>query len=160
MNGKEAEHLFEAKTIAFELANPLLNEMANVYFDRKANISIQINCSEYHNVNYFKLYNHQSYKKASKVARISLFEPKYIIHENKDGKENWILNAKQRKALVEILKLPAAYKDYSIWQLIILAFNKENGLNSFETEENFKNDLKYPDYLPIDMTMPDYIELR
>lgn len=149
---------YEAKTVAYELSHPMLCEMANVYVDRDDNMTFQVNCSEDHNVDYFKVYNHQSYKKASKVARISLFEAKYIYHKNDDGKEDWELNAKERKLLVK--KLQMEVRGLTVWQRLIITYNLESGLNEEETLENLKDNLKYPYYLPIDMEMPYYTKLR
>ena len=70
INREAAESLLEKMTIEYELANPMLCEMANVYTDKILNISVQVNRNEGRNGSYFKLYNHEEYKKASKVARI------------------------------------------------------------------------------------------
>ena len=70
INKNVLEDRMEKMTIDFELANPLLCEMANIYTDDDLNISVQVNRNEGRNGSYFKLYNHEEYKKATKVARI------------------------------------------------------------------------------------------
>ena len=52
---------------------------------------------------YFKLLNHQDYKTADKMIRISILEPKYIYHEDNDGKEIWNLKNSDKKYLNKIL---------------------------------------------------------
>lgn len=50
---------------------------------------------------YFKVYDSNSYKKATKIARIYFDEAKYV--KDHIGKPEWILNSQERKLLVQIL---------------------------------------------------------
>ena len=74
---------------------------------------------------YFKIYDAKNKNSAKRMNRISLTVPKYIKH-NFEGKEEWILDQKERKLLNEILykikddgvliydKLFYEYKKYGI----------------------------------------------
>lgn len=52
---------------------------------------------------YFKIYDADSFNSAKRIARISLKDPHYIYHKNNRGKEQWILNASERKTLITAL---------------------------------------------------------
>ena len=73
---------------------------------------------------------------------------------------NWIMNSRERKNLISFLKRESKlFQGLTIWQAAIVLFNNENGLQKPETMENFMDKLKYPDYRPIDLPMPDYTQL-
>lgn len=149
--------------------------MANVYSDKKNKITIQINPDRNRRgLPYFKVYNHYSYKIASKMARISIHEPKYIHHRNSGGKQFWKLNSKDRQVLMNCLTLKPIGKIFTVWQLLIIAFNDEklgvvegdtisiNKSNYFSYKETLKlegyEDLT--DLLPFDLPMPNYLLLE
>lgn len=52
---------------------------------------------------YFKWVNNISFNKTDKIARIRFDKPEYVTHKNKDGKQNAILNSKQKKQLMTLL---------------------------------------------------------
>ena len=142
----------------------ILTEFNTVARDYNLNISLAINLDKNRNLNnteYFKIYNNARPDKASKIARIKFRSPEYIIHHNNGGKENWFLNSEEKNILMELLKQPCEkYKGFSIWQGLILDFNWETGLNLTETKKNKQTsrfDMPYPDYLPIDLKIPDYL---
>lgn len=152
-----------------------LTAMSNVYYSRKDKITIQINPDKYRKgLPYFKVYNHYSYTIASKVARIYFYKPEYIIHRNSDGKENWILNSKERRVLMNCLQLKPIRSIYTVWQQLIIAFNNEKfGVPEDDTiaitKENlisYKQALAYEGYtdltdlLPFDLSMPNYLLLK
>lgn len=151
--------LFEALTTQFEMKYPMLCEMAKVYSDRKNNISIQVNRSERRNSCYFKLYNNKNYAGASKVARIDMKSPAYVYHFNGDGKGDWILNSEEKSMLVDLLsrELPTGN---TLWQEIIIIFNREGDLPEWETRKNLVGNLMFPKHLPFDLPMPDYTKLH
>ncbi len=159
INREAAESLLEKMTIEYELANPMLCEMANVYTDKILNISVQVNRNEGRNGSYFKLYNHEEYKKASKVARINFKSPEYVYHVNRDGKKDWALNFRERAELLEVLNM-VVFRGETVWTMLILSFNLEGGLNFHKTEMNKMKKLIYPNHLPIDLPIPDYTKLR
>ena len=159
INKNVLEDRLEKMTIDFELANPLLCEMANVYTDDDLNISVQVNRNEGRNGSYFKLYNHKDYKKASKVARINFKFPEYVHHVNRDGKKDWALNSRERAKLLEVLNM-VVFRGETVWTMLILSFNLEGGLNFSKSKMNKMKKLIYPNHLPIDLPIPNYTKLR
>ena len=91
---------------------------------------------------YFKCYDGPDINTAN-VARISFYEPKYIIH-NKDSNNNFTLSSKQKKILMELLK--SEYKGELVWIKLLTEFNKFLGPSS-----------KY--LLPLNLPIPDYTRL-
>lgn len=146
--------------------------MSNVYSDRRLGISIQINTSEDRiGLPYFKLYNSFQYTKAIKVARIQFKKPEYVIHKNSDGKENWILNAKDKHKLIEALDIKPMYSGgMAVWQLLITRYNSEkfdlspedtfncriNNYKQFIKDYTALGYINLIDVLPYDLPIPDY----
>ena len=138
-----------------------LNEMAKIVQDDDNNISIIVSPDtkrNNRNNEYFKILNHKEYSKASKIARIKFRQPKYVLRHNNDGKKNWILNKDEKQLLINLLNKKNIYKE-SYWETAIIRYNLEAGLSEEKTLENTKDNLKYPDYLPIDLNLPDYTKL-
>lgn len=109
---------------------------------------------------YFKIFNSDTFVGADKVARILFRKAEYVTH--KDSKKPWILNSKEKRALVNFLKSKSdkiGLTDYTNWQVAILQFNEEKGLDQKKTLENVGKNLPYPKYLPFDLKMPDYLTL-
>lgn len=147
-------------------------EMATVVSDRKGqhiikNISINPDATRnWFGEEYFKVYDNLSIGKAKKLTRIKFGSPEYVIHYN----SNWVLNNKEKKDLIKFLKEPNKRVPgiNNNWQYGILMFNMEAN-QDFETQQELiitteeqrlldKNDpRKY--YLPIDLEMPNYLEL-
>jgi hypothetical protein len=138
-----------------------LNEFATILIDEKENISLAVNPDNNRNLQgkqYFKFYNHQDYKRATKIARIRFDEPEYIIHGNFDGKENWNLNSKERKVLIkELKKYSFTLESYRLnyFQFLICQYNLQAYGVSYLDTVNKKNKKG----LPIDLEMPDYMKL-
>ena len=80
---------------------------------------------------------------SAKVARISFYESKYIIHY-KNSNKNLTLSSKQKKILMELLK--SEEDGELIWIKMITEFNRFLGPNS-----------KY--LLPLNLPIPDYTKL-
>ena len=79
---------------------------------------------------YFKIFNSDTFVGADKVARILFRKAEYVTH--KDSKKPWILNSKEKRALVNFLKSKSdkiGLTDYTNWQVAILQFNEEKGLD-------------------------------
>ena len=49
---------------------------------------------------YFKLYDSNSLRTATKVAKIKFTEPKYVIHRDENGLQPWIFNNREKKLLM------------------------------------------------------------
>lgn len=91
-----------------------------------------------------------------------LVAAKYIHHSYNDGKDDWILNSKEKKYLCEALakQSKSPYQKYSNWKKAILLYNDEKGLDQDETLQNLVSNLLYPKFLPFDLEMPDYTKLK
>lgn len=90
-----------------------------VYTNVDANLTFQVNPSknrlgEY----YFKIYNHFSANSATKVARISFFEPRYIFH-TRSAWNPWTFDSSTKKIVVDLL----SKNSYSVWKKLIANFN-------------------------------------
>lgn len=139
-----------------------LYEMASVTKSGVPSIKLQVDRGRnYKDIEYFKVYDNDSYSKATKSARISFREPIYISHKNPDGKQAWILNSKDKRGLIRQLTQPSRlFKsgDFLIWHDCIAYFNNEAYGVDFEDSLNIliKDN---PKYLPIDLPMPDYTKL-
>ncbi len=153
-----------------ELYPVYLEEMSTITTDRvDGGMCIVVNRSEFRKGNpYFKVVNHNSFDKATKIARISFLDLKYIIHKNTDGKENWILNIKEKKQLVKLFNQKSTNifrngKRMSNWEKAIAQYNLENRLigDVEEAEDKKLKDTRdfETDPLPIDLPMPDYMKL-
>lgn len=91
--------------------------------------------------------------KEKRVCQILFRESKYV----KNRANNWRMNFDELKNFIKFLKRESKlFQGLTIWQAAIIMFNNEKGLQKPETMENFMDKLKYPDYLPIDLPMPDY----
>ena len=153
-----------------ELYPVCLDEMATIIADTKdGGMCIVVNRSEFRKGNpYFKVVNHNSFVKAEKIARISFLKPEYIIHKNRDGKTNWVLNNQEKRHMIELLHQKSTNifrngKRMSNWEKAIAQYNMENSLiNNIEKAEDKKlKDTKdfETDPLPIDLPMPNYMKL-
>lgn len=153
-----AELKNELLTRDFELSHPEQAPKANVHFDTEHNMALQIHRNEGGKEGYFKLYNHRDIQKASKVARIHFKSPTYEKHVNWEEKKEWTLNVRERAHLMRMLR-SKTIGEYTVWQMLILAYNQEGHLNYAETLQNFSHDPMYPNHLPIDLPIPDYSQL-
>lgn len=116
---------------------------------------------------YFKYYDSYSYLTAEHVARISFLEPRYIIHHSYPPP--FELDRIQKLALLKFLTAPApdVYRGLSNWQRGIIIFNNQNVSSSYDgwskltTEKmnNMKLTGRMRFALPIDLPMPDYMQL-
>lgn len=142
------------------LAEYDLYAMATVARDVQRKMLIEVNPDVMHKGNALNLYNAASKQKASKVARISMYEPIYIEHANVGrmaGKKDWILNSKEKREFIAFLN--SVQNGYTVWQKTILDINKELDLFEEDTIENLLPNPKYPDYLPYNLPIPDYMKL-
>ncbi|MDE6833584.1 MAG: hypothetical protein K2J39_04985 [Ruminococcus sp.] len=142
----------------------VLTEFSTVARDYGLNVSLVINPDKSRNLKnaeYFKLYNNSRPDNASKIARIKFRSPEYVIHHNNGSKNNWFLNTAEKNMLMQLLRQPCKkHNGFSIWQGLILDFNWETGLDYEGTKGNNQSgNMPYPEYLPIDLKIPDYLEL-
>lgn len=142
-----------------------LDEMATIGWDEREGILLQVNPVEgYIGGDYFKLFNAVDERRASKVARINFTAPLYTIHARKwnRGKDYWWLNSREKKVLIEFLESTNTdHPEYTNWQYAILEFNKGKRLNYEQTKSNLLSSgkLNFPNALPYDLPIPDYMSL-
>lgn len=126
----------------------VLNE-SSVYRGNNMNISLDPDLSRNYgnDVAYFKLYNSDSISSKSKIARISITAPKYIVHDKDNSEIQWKLNHKERKKLQEILKSNCVNGRFAgtctVWEAIVKEFEYQTNLS-----------------INIDKGMPDYTMLK
>ncbi len=135
--------------------------MATVYMKRNDNeLLIQINPDPLHRGNqYFKVYNANSVFAAESMTRISFERPEYIKHTTY-GKKDWILNAKEKAHLIQVLNSPSSMiPGCTNWQAAILLHNYECGLEFEETKKNLVSNHIHEKYLCYDLPMPNYQNL-
>lgn len=110
----------------------------------------------------FKLYNSNSLRTATKVARIKFLEPKYVFHKDENGLKPWIFNSKEKELLIKYLNLKEQFYDceLSYFQIAIVKHNFESGLGNSEYDCLKKTkELKDNKYLKLDLQIPNYILL-
>lgn len=86
---------------------------------------------------------------ATKVARVSLLEPKYLIPSDCDI-DIWVFNTEEKMLLLSILKsesISCSGAGYTAWEDIIRKFNLEAECNNYKRR------------LPEDLPIPNYMKL-
>ena len=138
-----------------------ITEMSMAWRSIQNNRCVWVENPTGYNNKYFKYLNGPSYKKASKVARISLMSPTYLNHKNADGKDNWILTTKEKKELVTLMQENnKTYPTLTNWQVTLLTYNWDNFELDVENIINRTYDKqKFPNVIDIDTPMPDYTKL-
>lgn len=96
---------------------------------------------------YFKIFNSRSEASATKVSRISILRPEYVIHNGKDGKMPFYLSMKEIAFMLKTLKEPI-HGYNSAWEYMLEFLIK--------LAESEKISTPYNTNLPI----PDYTLLR
>lgn len=138
-----------------------LTEMSMAVTDKNSAIWVEAGSTRPKANRYFKYYNNISYQKANKVARISITKSEYIKHRNIDSKDDWILTKSEKKKLVTLLNRPSEdFPEITNYQYIIAVYNRDNfylSISRFIRGDYNKSD--YPDLLPLNYPMPDYMEL-
>lgn len=94
---------------------------------------------------YFKIYSGRVYETATKLTRISMIKPEYIIHNN----DIWTLNSREIKFLINLLN---SKHDMYIWEKI----KYEASILASKSDKCKKEDIYYINSLPI----PDYTKLH
>lgn len=126
------------------IKDKILNE-STVYRGNNLNIALDPDLSRNYgnDIAYFKLYNSNSVSSKSKIARISITSPKYIIHNKNNKEEQWKLNHKERKKLQEILQSTCNSGRYSgkctVWEAIAKEFE-------YQTKISIDTSKGIPDY--------------
>lgn len=145
-----------------------VDTMATVACHRAAGIIVQVNPVDYRIGNeYFKVFSGKSYYASKKMARISFWKPVYITSSTNYGREAWVLNAQDKKALVKLLKADSiggftldGSRKLTNWERAIVCYNEEMHHSQDETEANLLGTSSYNrQFLPFNLPMPNYLEL-
>lgn len=144
-----------------------VDAMATVVCDRAAGIIVQVNPVEYSLGNeYFKVFSGKSYYASKKMACISFWKPVYITSHINYGRDAWVLDAQDKRALVKLLKAKSNTLSadgsfvYTNWQKAITEFNEKIGFTDTKTEANLIGTPNYNNrFLPFNLPMPNYLEL-
>lgn len=141
-------------------AGESLCEFATVARDYTNNLTVAVNPDsrkKFGNSQYFKVYDSSEPKKASRILRIKFRTNEYIIHSNPKNLKTWNMNGDDIDNLISLLNSPSKRDlGYSVWQSLIISFNYETGLDKIDTIQNYYINPKYPEYLPIDLKIPNY----
>ena len=149
------------------LYEELIYEMANVRRDRRNDFMLMAINPDSNRVGdpYFKVYDADSWRKATKVARLAFFEPKLIIHKS-EGIQPWkTLTRRDIEDIEDFLDSPARGDiNATVWDVLKYRWNDEYGfyMRSFtdyirgEYDEEYKDD---PSYVPSYLDPPDYRRL-
>lgn len=95
---------------------------------------------------YFKLYNSNSYRTATKLIRLHFYDTEYEIHNK--GLPLYKLSSNEKIHLMSMLNEPVIYKNIqynTAWQALIIMYNKK---------------VKQEDQLPLNLPIPDYTKLQ
>lgn len=138
-------------------------EMATIATDEKLNINVNPE-ADHLSIAYFKVLNAESFRKATKVARLHFKDSGMEHHNDGLGKQPWILNSKELKHIIELLKEPNDSHDgYTNWQIACYQWNLENGLiKKFKDyfdgvyDHMYDNDSRLKEaYVPSTQEMPE-----
>ena len=142
-----------------------LEEMATIYKSKEYGVCVAVNPDSGRSGNpYFKFFNNSDFRKANKIIRILFKKPDYVVH--KDGKQLWKLNTKERKLLIQILKMESdSYEGISNWNAAKYDWNREYLEESLNIRKYFNGDYDElykdnPGYVPSTLKMPDYSKLN
>ena len=103
-------------------------EMATIAIDDNLNINVNPEVDRL-SIAYFKVFNAESFRKATKVARLHFKDNGMEYHQDRFGKQQWKLNFKEVKHIVKLLKSNHTdYDGYTNWQVACYQWNLENGL--------------------------------
>ncbi|MDE7354446.1 MAG: hypothetical protein K2O06_15550 [Acetatifactor sp.] len=138
-------------------------EMATIAIDNKLNINVNPEVDRL-SIAYFKVLNAESFRKATKVARLHFKDSGMEYHKDRSGKQPWELNSQEIKHIVRLMKEPNDGHDgYTNWQIACYQWNLENGLvKSFKDYFAGKYDHMYDNddrlkeaYVPSTQEMPE-----
>lgn len=139
-------------------------EMATIAIDDDLNINVNPEPDRL-SIAYFKVFNAESFRKATKVARLHFKDSGMEYHKDRSGKQQWNLSSREVKRIVKLLKSNHTdYDGYTNWQVACYLWNLENGLidqgiNKYFSgiyDEKYDNDSRLKEaYVPSTQEMPD-----
>lgn len=155
---------YDYKTITRykEKEEPFL-EMATIAIADKLNINVNPEPDRL-SIAYFKVFNAESFRKATKVARLHFKDSGMEYHKDQSGKQQWGLSSREIKRIVKLLKEENdSHEGYTNWQIACYQWNLENGLiKTFKGyfdgiyDHMYDNDTRLKEaYVPSDQEMPE-----
>lgn len=160
--GVPVKEIINNSDIVIEAAvklHPDLNYTIGVYRGHNLNDSKRLQ-----NEKYFKFIPSKHSKKSKILRRISMIEPRFIIH-NKDSNTEWKMSGKDIDILIDILNSDSInYDGYTKWQELVMLFNLEAfgiPIKVTQTDLTIGTEKgKYPTALSINHPIPDYTKLK
>lgn len=124
----ESEDILDQNVDSMMSEGNYYGEMATIAIGEKLNINVNPE-TERLSIAYFKVLNAESFRKATKVARLHFKDSGMEYHKDGSGKQPWILNSQELKRLLKLLKSNHTDNDgYTNWQIACYQWNLENGL--------------------------------
>lgn len=96
---------------------------------------------------YFKCGNAKSLDKSTKIARISIFRPEYIVHNN----EKWNMGDSEKKALMKLLT--TTHRGMTIWEDLLWEIGKVISKENSNIDQEYLNKI-------YDAPLPNYMDLH
>ena len=133
----------------FASSNEVLESFNTIADSSNYNMSIRV-CQNYKQRNYFLIYNHEMHIYATKVARISFIEPKYIFEDC--VVPNWTLSNKEKDYLIDMVNgydhiCEFDEGEYTNWQVMLMEYYFTNKLRT-DLYVNI-NSFRIPNYLKL-----------
>lgn len=149
------------------LYEELMYEMANVRRDRDNDFMLMAINPDRNRVGepYFKVYDAGNWRKATKVARLSFFDPRLIIHTGGNIPPWRRLTNRDIRDIEDFLDSPSrTIPGATTWDELKYRWNVEYGFNIGYPARYFDGDYdaKYeddPSYVPSYLDPPDYRKL-
>ncbi|MDE7354444.1 MAG: hypothetical protein K2O06_15540 [Acetatifactor sp.] len=138
-------------------------EMAMIAYEDKLNISVNQETKRL-SIAYFKVYDHQKYSAAGRVARLHFKDSGMEYHSDSRGKKIWEISGSDSRRIVKLMQSPSDDHDgYTNWQVACYQWNYHNGLvKSFKDYFAGKYDHMYDNddrlkeaYVPSTQEMPE-----
>lgn len=139
-------------------------EMATIAYEKNLNINVNQEIKHL-SIAYFKVYDHEKYSAAKRVARLHFKDSGIEYHNDGRGKQAWKLNASDNKKIIMLMKEQSdSHTGYTNWQVACYQWNYENGLvKNFNDYFNGKYDHMYDNdsrlkgaYVPSTQEMPKH----
>jgi hypothetical protein len=104
------------------------SEMASIAYYKGLNIAYNDEADRL-GIAYFKVYDHVKIRSAKRVARLHFKDSGMEYHNDTIGKQPWILNSRDIKDIINLLKQPNDEHDgLTHWQVLCYRWNRDNKL--------------------------------
>lgn len=142
------------------------SEMASIAYYTGLNIAYNDETDRL-GIAYFKVYDHDKIRSSKRVARLHFKDSGMEYHNDPLGKQPWILNSKDKKNIINLLKQPNEEHDgLTNWQILCYRWNRDNKLLPMGTtikeyfagkydNQHFSDTRLENAYVPSTQKMPD-----